>query len=72
MEIPKCEPSPQQPAECRRIGTRGDHQHIAYTGEHQRRQRVVDHWLVEDGQQLLARVDRDRKAETRCLSMRDA
>ena len=31
---------------------RDDHD-VPYPGEHQRRQRIVDHWLVEDGKQLL-------------------
>ena len=33
---------------------RGDHQDLADAGQHQRRQRVVDHRLVVDRQQLLA------------------
>ena len=32
----------------------GDHQHLADAGQHQRRERVIDHRLVVDRQQLLA------------------
>ena len=39
---------------------RRDDQDVADAGQHQRRQRVVDHRLVVDGQQLLADRVRDR------------
>ena len=39
---------------------RGDHQHLANAGEHQHRQRVIDHRLVVDREQLLAGGDGGR------------
>ena len=45
----------QQAAELRQVLRRGDHQDVADAGQHQRRQRVVDHRLVVDRQQLLRR-----------------
>src|SRR5436190_21599883 len=44
----------QQRFESRKISGRGDDQHIAYPGEHQRRQRVVDHRFVVHWHELLA------------------
>ena len=44
----------QQLAECVLVARRGDDQDLADAGEHQRRQRVVDHRLVVDRHQLLA------------------
>ena len=44
----------QQPPECRQIVGRRDDEDVAYACEHQGRDRVVNHWLVVNGQQLLA------------------
>jgi len=38
----------------------GDHQDLANIGQHQHRERVIDHGLVVDRQQLFAGADRDR------------
>ena len=43
-----------QPAEGSGVHRGRDHQYVAYAGKYQRRQWVVDHWLVVDRQQLLA------------------
>src|SRR5262249_1903453 len=40
----------QQRPEQRLIARRGDDQNVAYAGEHQRRQRIIDHRLVVDRQ----------------------
>ena len=45
---------PQQPLEPADVVGRRDQQHVADAGEHQRRQRIVDHRLVVDRQELLA------------------
>ena len=50
----------QQAAELRQVLRRGDHQDVADAGQHQRGQRVVDHRLVVDRQQLLGRRQRHR------------
>ena len=50
----------QQSAELLRIRSRGDHQDVADPRQDQRGERVVDHRLVVDGQQLLADGTRDR------------
>jgi hypothetical protein len=44
----------QQHFEARRVLRRGNDQHVADAGQHQRAQRVVDHRLVVHRQQLLA------------------
>ena len=51
------EPGPvaKQAAELRQVLRRRDHHDVADAGEHQGRQRVVDHRLVVDRQQLLGR-----------------
>ena len=50
----------QQPLEVREVGGGGDEQDVPDPGEHEGRQRVVDHRLVVDRQQLLARDERER------------
>ena len=60
IEIPNCDPSPSSRSNCGRVLRRGDHQHVADARQHQRRQRVVDHRLVVDRDQLLADAQRDR------------
>ena len=45
----------QQAAELRQILRRGDDHNVADAGQHQGRQRIVNHWLVVDRQQLLRR-----------------
>ena len=45
-------PSPSS-RRTRRVLRRGDHEDLAHAGQHQRRQRVVDHRLVVDRHQLL-------------------
>ena len=51
---PHCWPVPEQLAEARQVLRRGDDQDIPDAREHQRAQRVVDHRLVVDREQLLA------------------
>ena len=50
----------EQPLEVRQILRRRDDQHLAYAGQHQGRQRVIDHRLVVDRQELLRRHERHR------------
>ena len=50
----------EQAAELRQVLRRGDHQHVADAGQHQGGQRVIDHRLVVDRQQLLGRRQRHR------------
>ena len=47
----------QQPAEQRQILRCGDDQDLTDAGQHEHRQRVVDHRLVVDGHELLAHGD---------------
>ena len=47
-------PSPSRRWNCGWSSRRGDDQDLADAGEHQRRQRIIDHRLVVDRQQLLA------------------
>jgi hypothetical protein len=54
----------QEPPEQRQVFWRRDDQNVANAGKHQHRQRIVDHGLVEDGQQLLG-DDRRNGVETR-------
>ena len=46
---------PQQALEPADVVGRRDQEHLADAGQHQRRQRVIDHRLVVDRQELLAR-----------------
>ena len=50
----------QQPPELPRVLGRGDDEDVADPRQHERRQRVVDHRLVEHWHQLLARGQRQR------------
>ena len=50
----------EQPREARHVLGRRDQQDVADAGQHQRRQRVVDHRLVVDRQQLLRHDPRER------------
>ena len=50
----------EQAVEAVRLVRRGDDQHVADAGEHQRGERVVDHRLVVDRDQLLADALGDR------------
>ena len=50
----------EQPLELLGVVRRGDDQDVADAGQHQRRQRVVDHRLVVDRHQLLADAQGDR------------
>ena len=50
----------QQPAKAVLLMRRGNDQHVPYAREHQRRQRVVHHRLVVDGDELLAHAMRHR------------
>jgi hypothetical protein len=43
----------EQPLEAVAILRRGDYQDVAYARHHQRAERIVDHRLVEDRQELL-------------------
>ena len=49
----------QQPPESREVGRRRDHEYLADAGQHQRRNRIINHGLVINGQQLLAHTFRD-------------
>ena len=51
----------EQALKGREIFRRGDQAHLADAGEHERRQRVIHHRLVIDGQELLGDRARDRK-----------
>ncbi len=51
--MPELRAVAEQPLERRRVVGRGDDQDVADARQHQRRQRVVDHRLVVDRQQLL-------------------
>ncbi len=53
-------PVPQQAFEARHVVRRRDEQDVADAGEHEARQRVVDHRLVVDRQQLLRDGPGDR------------
>lgn len=48
-------PVAEQPLEVRQVRRRRDDEDVAYPRHHERGERVVDHRLVVDGQQLLAR-----------------
>ena len=63
----------QQLLEARRVLRRGDDQDIAYPGQHQRGQRIVDHRLVVDRQQLFGDRQRHRmQARARTAGEDDA
>src|SRR5258708_27953359 len=47
-------PVTQQPLKLSAIIRRRDNKNVANSGQHQRRQRIIDHRLVENRQQLLA------------------
>ena len=53
-------PVAEQALEARRIVRRGDDEDVADAREHERRERVVDHGLVVDRQQLLGGHERER------------
>src|SRR5262249_15255964 len=50
----------EQPPEGLLLVGRRDHQDVADTGEHERRQGIVDHRLVVDREKLLAHGERER------------
>ena len=50
----------QQTPESRKVGRRGDDENIAYSGQHQDGDGVVNHRLVVDRQQLFADSFSDR------------
>ena len=50
----------EQPLEQRLVLRRGDDKNVPDPGEHQSRQRIIDHRLVEDRQQLLRNDGRHR------------
>jgi hypothetical protein len=62
--VPQGQPPPravaEQIPERLLIARRRDDQHVPYPGQHQGGERVVDHRLVVDRQELLARRQRDR------------
>ena len=60
MEMPSGHAVAQQPLVAADVFGRGDQQDVADAGQDQRRQRIVDHRLVVDRQQLLADRPRDR------------
>src|SRR3546814_4887198 len=45
---------PKKMLECRDIARRGNDKNLTNTGQHQRTDRVIDHWLVVHRHQLLA------------------
>ena len=51
---------PEQPLEVGQVGRGGDDQDVADARQHERGERVVDHGLVVDRQQLLAGHERER------------
>ena len=53
-------PVSEQPPERGQVPRRGDHQNVPDSGQHQNRQRIVDHRLVVDRQQLLGNPLGDR------------
>ena len=57
---PELRPVAEEPLEVREVCGRRDQQDVAYPREHEGRERVVDHGLVVDGKQLLARHRRQR------------
>ena len=57
---PPLVPVAQQIAERRLVARRGDDQKFADAGRHQRRQRIINHRLVVDRQQLLRQRHGDR------------
>src|SRR5262245_64128487 len=50
----------EQTHELLAILRRRDHEDVADAGQHQRRERIIDHWLVVDREQLFAQAPRDR------------
>ena len=58
--MPHCAPSPSSCSKRGVSSRRRDEQDVADAGQHQRRQRIVDHRLVVDRQQLLRHDLRDR------------
>src|SRR5689334_1323417 len=50
---PPRRPIAEEPLIERQMLGRRDQQDVANTGQHQDRERIVDHWLVIDGQELL-------------------
>ena len=58
--MPHCAAVPQQPAELLLVLGRGDDRDLAQAGQHQHRQRIVDHRLVVERQQLLRQRMGDR------------
>src|SRR3546814_13941300 len=59
----------QQRREHRQVARGGDDQYLADAAEHQRRQRIIDHRLVEHGQKLL-REDRKSVVSGKSVSVR--
>ena len=57
--MPKCAAVAEQRLEPRQVARRGDDQDLADAGKHQHAERIVDHRLVVDRQQLLR--DRQRR-----------
>ena len=63
----------EQALELRRVLRRGDDQDVANAGQHQDAERIIDHRLVVDRQQLLRDRDGDRmQARTRAAGEDDA
>ncbi len=60
----------QQALEVRQVGGRGDDQDVADAGHHEDGQRVVDHRLVVDRQQLLA-GDGSERVQARARAARE-
>src|SRR5690606_38333116 len=60
----------EQPVELLGVVWGGDHEDVADRGEHERRERVVDHRLVVDGHELLAHALGDRM-QTRARPTRE-
>ena len=63
----------EQTFEVRQVLRRGDDQNVTDTRQHQHRQRIIDHRLVVDGEQLLRRDRRQRvQTGTRTASQNNA
>src|SRR5262249_43315141 len=61
----------QEPPERLLLVGCGDDQYLPDAGQHERRQRVVDHRLVVDGQELLAHRERERMQPGACSAGKD-
>ena len=64
--MPSCGAVTEQSSKCVLVVRRRNEENFAQTRQHQRAERVVDHWLVVDRQQLLG--DRARYRVKACAA----